>query len=168
MPAREHAHVVGRLSCQVEQPVEVAALKQDALRVGETRLGKVGRVVIDDGDGEAHVRGKGRNLGRGIGCAEQPYAHLVEQGDGKPGQAFELLVMHARAARGVLHLEHVAGARRARGDDFLGVVAEEDHVAPVGRANVAVLLRHLVVGVGLRGGRIPDHLEAEPGEVALF
>ena len=59
------------------------------------------------------------------------------------------------------------GLGGARGDDLLRVVAEEHHAGAVGRTGVAVLLRDFVVGVGLRGGGVEHHLEAQPRQVAL-
>ena len=96
----------------------------------------------------------------GLAAYAVSYTHL-------PGEAFELLVVHGGAAGNVLHLEHVARRRLARRHDLLGVVAEEHERPPVGRAHVAVLLRHLVVRVALRFFRVVDHLEAQPRKVAL-
>ena len=165
--ARQHAHVVLRRARKIGQPIEAAALKHDAPRARETRLAHVGRIIVHHRHVEAHVRGQRRHLARRVRRAQKPHAHRLEQRHGKPRQALELLVVHARAARDVLHLEHVARARLARRHDLLRVVAEEHERLPVGRACVAVLLRHLVVGVALRLVCIVDDLEAQPRQIAL-
>ena len=128
----------------------------------------VGRIVVDHRHGETHVVGERRHFAGRVGRAQQPNMHLVEQRDARPGEALELLVVHRGAARDVLHLERVAGRVRPRRHDLLRVVAEEHERLAVGRALVAVLLRHLVVGVALSRVRIVDDLETEPGEVALL
>ena len=167
VPAREHADVIGGRGVVLVEAVEVVARKLDARGVGEALLRDVGGVVIDDRHLEADMGCKRGKLARGVGGAQKPHMDLVEQRDGAPGQALELLIVHRGAARDVLHLEHVARARRTRGHDFLRVVAEEDKRLAVGGTLVAVLLGDLVVGVLLRLGGVVDHLEAEPRQIAL-
>ena len=164
----EHAHVVLGRGVQLLERIEVAALEHDALRRREARFAHVGRIVVDHRHGETHVVGERRHFAGRVGRAQQPNMHLVEQRDARPGEALELLVVHRGAARDVLHLERVAGRVRPRRHDLLRVVAEEHERLAVGRALVAVLLRHLVVGVALSRVRIVDDLETEPGEVALL
>ena len=165
--AREHAHVVRRRAGQLVQRIEAAAGKDDALGVREAGFAHVRGVVVDHRHAKAHVRGQRRDFAGRVRRAQQPHAHLLEQRDGKPGEAFELLVVHRRPARDVLHLKRIACGMRARRHDLLRIVAEEHERLAVGGTLVAVLLRHLVVGVGLGLLCIVDHLEAYPGKVAF-
>ena len=110
--------------------------------------------------------GEGGRLGSSVGSAEQPHVNLVEKRGAHPGEACELVVVHARATRDVLHLEQVARGVLAAGHDLLGVAAEEDKRLTVGRTLLAVLLGDFVVHVGLSSLGIEHELEADPGKLA--
>ena len=163
--AGKDAYVVLRRALDVVDADKAGARQQDALRGGETLLADVGGIVVHDRHAEAHVLGEGSRLGGSIGSAEQPHVNLVEKRGAHPGEAGELVVVHARATRDVLHLEQVARRVLAAGHDPLGIAAEEDKRLTVGRTLLAVLLGDLVVHVGLSGLRVEHELEADPGEL---
>lgn len=60
--------------------------------------------------------------------------------------------------------EDVSVGNRARADDFLGIVAEEEQWLSIGRANLTVLLGDGIIDIVHGKGCIVDDLEAEPGE----
>ena len=159
------AHIVLGSALDVVDAGKARAGQQDALSGGETLLADVGRIVIHDRHTEAHMLGKRGRLGCGVGSAEQPHVNLVEERGTHPGEAGELVVVHAGAARDVLHLEQVARRVLATGHDLLGVAAEEDERLAVGRTLLAVLLGNLVVHIGLGSLGVEHELEANPGKL---
>ena len=163
--AGKDAHIVLGGALDVVNAGKARAGQQDALSGGETLLADVGRIVIHDRHTEAHMLGKRGRLGRSVGSAEQPHVNLVEERGAHPGEAGELVVVHAGAARDVLHLEQVARRVLAAGHDLLGVTAEEDERLAVGRTLLAVLLGDFVVHIGLGSLGVEHELEANPGKL---
>ena len=62
VPAREHAHVIGRIGLDGTELVEVPTRKHDATRIGKAALAHVRGIVIDHAHVEADVRGKRGDL----------------------------------------------------------------------------------------------------------
>ena len=111
---------------------------------------------------------KRSNFSRRVGSAQKPHAHLVEQRNGEPRKAIELLGMHGGTTRSVFHLENIARGILAPAHDFLCVVAEEHERIAAARTHVAILLRDLVVDVFAGSGRVVHIFEANPGKVAFI
>ena len=113
------------------------------------------------------VRKRG-NFCRRVGSAQKPHANLVEQRNGEPRKAIELLGMHGGTTCGVFHLENIARRILAPAYDFLCVVTEEHERIAAARTHVAILLRDFVVDVFAGSGRVVHVLEANPGKVAFI